>query len=319
MIPPDLIPVLRAIQAGDKARARRLLSDMLKIYPTAEAWYLASQVTETTAHEIKCLQRALVIDPYHVEARRRLSRLAMGTAGPLEGAASGSAASTETSPLPPPRQLAPDVLKPKKLSTQLTPALKPEDEQTPDLKPVRRRKKRGTWFYLGLASTLLLSLTSVYFVMTVLGSSVPGSILGFFTGDQPITEIDGVPIEEVEDAVKLVEPSTTTPLRRSSPVSDALTPGYAHEYDFEVSRGEEIAIGVQFFSPTAQNVSRNVAIFDANGRDASGHCQEETIIDAHSGSAYICQIHVGGIWRLRILGREGESTGAYIVTMERFD
>jgi hypothetical protein len=257
----------------------------------------------------------LALNPYHVEARRRLSALEHGDATPAFQIAQPEKAAAVIPPNPP-TFLAPDVVVPKKRDTETLPAIT-KAEMKP-LKRARQRRKRGTWFYVGLLSAVLLSLASSYFVLTLLGSPIPGTVLGIFTGERPVTEIDGVPLEEVEDAVLIIEPADTKSLRRGSPLSDALSAGVSHEYEFEVFRGEEVAIAVQFFSPTAQNVPRNVAIFDADGRDATHRCQRETIIDGSSGAAFVCQVHVAGYWRVRILGRNNESTGAYIVTLERF-
>lgn len=305
MIPPDMIPVMSAIQAGDKARARRLLKDLLKIKPTAEAWYQASRLTESPKHELDCLKRALGLDPYHSDARRRYSALQTPTVQP------GSAASGTGS------QYAPDVNLPTKLSTETLPELL--DETLPLKKARYKARRRGLWFYVGIVSVVLLTTVSSFFVLNFLGSPIPSQILGAFTGDQPVTEINGVPLEEVEDAVHQVEPSTTRPLGRSEPLSDTLPPGYVHEYELSVFSGEDFAVMVQFLSLSANDVRRNVAVIDPNGRDAGRRCQAESILEGDTGIAFACRSDVAGTWRLRILGRSGESTGLYFVSMERFN
>ncbi len=303
MIPPDMIPIMSAIQAGDKARARRLLHDLLKIQPSAEAWYQASRLTETPDHELKCLKKALALDPYHVESRRRMLALEKPSGPAVVTHAEG--------------QFAPDVARPKKLESQTLPRL--IDDTLPLKKARPQRKKRSPWVYVGIAGTIMLGLVSSCFVLTFLGSPVPGQILGVVTGQQPVTEIDGVPLDQVEDAALKVEPSSIKNLPRSSPLSDTLTAGIEHAYTFQADAGENIAVGVQFFSLGAGNVPRNVVILDPNGRNSSSHCRRETILDAHTGAAYVCQIHLSGQWEVRILGRDGESTGTYVVTMQRLD
>ena len=303
MIPPDMIPIMSAIQAGDKARARRLLQAMLKINPSAEAWYQASRLTESPEHELKCLKKALAMDPYHVESRRRMLTLEKPSGPAVVTHAEG--------------QFAPDVARPKKLESETLPKL--IDDTIPLKKARPQRKKRSPWVYVGIAGAITLSLVSSFFVLTFLGSSVPGQILGAVTGEQPVTEIDGVPLEQVEDAPLKVEPSTVKNLPRENPLSDTLTAGIEHAYDFQADAGENLAIAVQFFSLGAGNVPRNVVILDPDGHEASSHCRHETIMDANSGAAFVCQIHLSGQWQIRILGRDGESTGAYVVTMARFE
>ena len=204
-----------------------------------------------------------------------------------------------------------------------TPRAKPE-RRPPEIAPSdvplkkarRAKRKRGTWFYVGIAATILGSLTASYFVLTVLGSPIPGQITGLFTGQRPVTEIDGVPLDQIPDAVYLIAPAKSAALSRSEAKADALEPGIVHEYTFDARRGEELAIGVQFFSPTAQQVNRNLAILDPQGGHADSQCQRDRILEGDNGAAIICKIDRTGTWQLRLLGRNGESTGAYVVTIE---
>jgi DUF971 family protein len=73
---------------------------------------------------------------------------------------------------------------------------------------------------------------------------------------------------------------------------------------------------VQFFSPFAQDVYPNVAVIDPVGKLAGERCRREIIIDDKTGAAFICSIDVGGEWQVRIFGRDGKSSGVYIVTAE---
>jgi hypothetical protein len=213
-------------------------------------------------------------------------------------------------------QYAADVDLPRKQITQTIPEL--VDETLPLKMARHKRKSRGLWFYVGIISVVLLSLVSSFFVLNFLGSPVPSQILGAITGDQPVTEIDGVPLDDVEDAVLQVEPSTTRALSRAEPQSDTLAPGFSHEYELFANSGEDFAVMVQFLSPSANDVPRNVAVIDPNGRDAGRRCQGESILEGNAGIAFLCRPDVGGTWRLRILGRSGESTGLYFVSMESF-
>ena len=311
MISPDLIPVLSAIQSGDKARARLLLKSILKLHPTAEAWYQASRVTESPEHEMVCLRRALSLDPYHTDVRRRIRELDAG------GVSVSVDNAPLTVPLPTaPETLAPDVGRPQK-SLVDEPALPESARKLPLKKAQRRRKKRGTWFYIGILATIIGSLAASYFVLMVLGSPLPSQLRSRFTGEQPVTEIEGVPLESVPQAVFQVVPSKSDTLSRSEPLAAALEPGFAHEYTFEAFSGDELAIGIQFFSPTAQRVNRNIAILDPSGRNAESYCERNRILEGDNGAAIICNIHETGKWSLRLLGIEGQSTGAYVVSIER--
>ena len=83
-----------------------------------------------------------------------------------------------------------------------------------------------------------------------------------------------------------------------------------------VRRGTEVAIGVQFFSPTAKNVAANVAVLDADGFDAKDKCQKGNILTDGTSVAFTCQIDRTGVWKLQLFGRAGESTGVYAVTYQ---
>lgn len=305
MLSPDLIAVMNAINAGDKARARRLLQPLLKSNPTAEAWYQAARLTEKPEHELACLRQALGLGPLHVDARRRYHELQASTSPPAQPQTAPAAPEAPTVRPAPPEPVA-------------APRSRPTAPIAADLplKKVRHRRKRGTWFYVGIIAAVLMGISSTYFVLLVLGSSLPGRLLGLVSGQPPVTEIDGVPLDQVEDAVLQIEPARSAVLPKMEPKADVLEPGFVHEYTFEVMAGQEVAIGIQFFSPTAQRVSRNIAVLDSDGEDAERHCGRGRILQGDSGAAITCRIHRSGTWKLRLLGREGESSGAYVVSIE---
>jgi hypothetical protein len=302
MLSPDLIPIVNAINAGDKARARALIQSLLKTSPSAEVWYQASRVAEKPEHELICLQRALGYDPYHIEARRRLSQL---------------------QPTPPPAQVAPQVAAPdKRRSTAEHKAAAQPAKAHPiiptdvPLKKARRRK-RGTAFYITIVAMILLSLSSTYFVMLALGSPLPGRLRSLLGAEGPVTEIDGVPLEQIPDAVFKIPPARSSEVTQAEPLADILEPGVVHEYTFAARAGEEIAIGIQFFSPTAQRVNRNIAVLDPEGKNAEAQCNHDQIIQGDNGAVITCHIDRSGLWQVRLLGRVGESSGAYVVSVGR--
>lgn len=304
MISPDLIPIVGAINAGDKARARTLLQSLLNTSPSAEAWYQASRVAEKPEHELVCLQRALGYDPLHREARRRLSEL---QPAPVPA--------VPTTPVTPDKRR---TTTERNVATELVKDQpKPLLAEDVPLKKARRRRKRGTWFYIGIVAAVLLSLSSSYFVMLVLGSPLPGRLRSLLGAEAPVTEINGVPLDQVPDAVFKVAPSRSSAVTKVEPLADILEPGVAHEYTFEARAGEEVAIGIQFFSPSAQRVNRNIGILDPQGKDAVRQCSRDQILQGDNGAVITCQIDRSGVWQVRLLGREGESSGAYVVSVGR--
>jgi peroxiredoxin len=64
------------LQEGKRREACALLAAYLKRNPTsAQAWWTLSRAVETPAQERDCLQRVLVLEPGHAQARARLAQL----------------------------------------------------------------------------------------------------------------------------------------------------------------------------------------------------------------------------------------------------
>lgn len=62
-------------QENDKKRAVQLLQSVLSRNPTADAWYLAANLTSNEQQAVKCLRQALLLDPKHRMARTMLQQL----------------------------------------------------------------------------------------------------------------------------------------------------------------------------------------------------------------------------------------------------
>lgn len=62
------------IKAGELAYARECLRDILRMEPSADAWYLAAVVARTPEQKQQCLEKALMLDPDHVQARLALAQ-----------------------------------------------------------------------------------------------------------------------------------------------------------------------------------------------------------------------------------------------------
>lgn len=299
----QLISIEAAIKAGDKAQARRLLQPLLERSPSADLWFMAAQASDTPEDELKCLQRGLALDPLHGKSRSRLFVLKQ-------------AAPPVTPPVAPPPKIKPLTIQQQPTQAEAKQAaLKVlENPATTPLKRVKASHRRSSWRMVGCLGFLILSLASSFFVMSVLGLGAAGWIVALITGVQPVTEIDGVPIEDVATAPLLVPANRSVEIEPGQQQVDILYPGYAHEYEFRVRSGDELAVYVQFISPTARNVSPNVVMVDPEGHDAEGSCTRQNILTDNSGVAFSCDINRGGRWKVRIFGRENESSGAYYMS-----
>ncbi len=288
-MPADALQQIReALKAGDKKTAQELLRPQLQYQPTAELWYLAAQACATDEKAIQCLRKALELQPQHSGANRMLHK--------LEGAI------PKTVEVPPPLKLD-------------APTLEKLTEMP--LKKVRRKKKRSTGRRLLLLGLLLLGMSCSLITMNMAGIitgpiTLLTKILG---GGAPVTQIGGKPISEVSDAPLEVEPSQIKPLENRD--ANVIEPGYAHEYTFEARRGWEMAIYVQFLSIAANKVSRNVVVLRPNNTDATPTCDRNAILQGDNNVTFTCLIDADGLWKVRILGRDHESVGAYFVGAER--
>jgi hypothetical protein len=284
----DLKLITRAIESGEKTAARKLLRPMLANNPTAEVWYLAARACEDDKHAIQCLRKALELEPLHSGANRMLFR--------IEGA----------KPQKPGEQ--------PPLSALVTPV---KEEDLEPLKKANRKRKRTTWQKIGCISGILLSLSSTLLVMGFLGSPIIGKALGVISGRPPVQEINGTPVEARPDAPVVVTPQQSRELQSGVANSDTLFGGYAHEYTYDARSGDELAILIQFDSPTAGSVSRNVAVLTPTGANAISSCELDHILQGDNGIALTCHVSQPGTWRVRIFGRDGESTGAYFISIDR--
>lgn len=70
-----LVDVYSAMNAGDRANAMRLLAEVIQTEPSAQAWYLAAQLTSDREKALRHLKRALLLDPKHADSLRMLREL----------------------------------------------------------------------------------------------------------------------------------------------------------------------------------------------------------------------------------------------------
>jgi hypothetical protein len=302
----QILSIEAAIKSGDKAHARRLLQPLLERTPTAELWYFAALASETPDDEAKCLSKVLALDPTHGKAKSRM--IALQQAKPADVKPKIKPISVQRSSPP--------------VTTEEPPKPRLKSIENIDLeriKPVKHGRKRSSWRLVGCLGFIAVSLASSFFVMSVLGMGFAGWLVGLLTGSQPVTQIDGVPIEDVAHAPLLVPANRSVEIEPGQQQVDILYPGYAHEFMFNTRSGVEMSIFVQFISPTAKNVSPNVVVVDPSGNDAESRCDRGGILTDNSGVTFTCRIDQGGGWRVRIFGREGESSGAYYVTAQQLE
>ncbi|MCA0455772.1 MAG: hypothetical protein LCI00_17480 [Chloroflexi bacterium] len=323
-MPDSLTIIQQEIARGHVVRARKILRVLLEETPTSALWYLASTVCETPEQEMGCLKEALRLDRNYMAARRRYVELKQMQQVNRE------------SEMPPLMVLVDDL-----------PMPEPERPEEPDPFTVNHthyRRSQRRWAAVSVAGTVVMSLSSAYFVLTLLGSPIPAQIRSLLSGERPV-EQTGQPIfgsrtgsgqlntpnaplppvsatnENYSAAAAasgfVVQPNKSAALEAEKPVNDVLDPGFAHEYVLAAKAGEELAVAVQFFSPTAKDVGSNMAMLDPDGLNASAQCERGSILTDGSSVTYICKINKTGNWRLQLFGHSGESTGVYIVTYQR--
>ena len=280
----SLQPIRDTLKAGDKKAAQRSLRRLLRTQPTADAWVLAAQSCGKKDEAIFCLKQALKLQPQHSRANRLLLR--------LEGA------------------------KPPTPIIEEQPSL--EALADIPLRKVRRTKrKRSTSRTIIILSVLVIgiSISAVTMNMAGLITGPITAVTELTGGATPVKEIGGKPISQVENAPLLVEPSQTKPLQHQD--ADVIEPGYAHEYTFAASKGQDVAIYVQFLSIAANHVSRNVVVLRPDDSDATPKCDRDAILAGDNNVTFTCTIDTSGIWKVRILGRDKESVGAYFVGVQQ--
>jgi len=302
MTDPQLETIYHALCEGDRKTAKKLLLPLVKESPTADAYYYGAFVAKSRAQALALLRRALQLDALHSGANRMLVIVEKQGFDVLQ----------KSKPAPPAGMKRPTETQP--LITREAIAKK--------RKRVRySRGRRNRLIMFGIGTVLLsLSLSWVTMLMLGVGGFFTDPVAQTFGGDQLITEYNGTPIAQVRNPAQYTalpaSVSTRLPLGAENATGDILRGGILHEYKFNGRGGSSIAVAVQFFSPFANDVYPNVAIVDPNGRPAGDRCRREIIIDDKTGAAFICDIDTRGEWLIRIFGREGKSSGAYIVTAE---
>src|SRR6185295_6872336 len=153
---------------------------------------------------------------------------------------------------------------------------------------------------VSLVAGVTMSISSTYFVLTMLGSPIPAQIRAIVSGQNgndragkpvfgnqtgssqlntpnapapPVSATNENYSAEAAAGGFVVRPNKTEDLRAEKPVNDVLDPGFAHEYLIKANKGDEIAVAVQFFSPTAHKVAANMGMLDPDGFNAVAQCE----------------------------------------------
>ncbi len=287
-----------ALRNEDKASARRILKPLLQANPTADAWFLAANAMESDEQAIVCLKKAVELDSWHAKANRMLLK--------LEETKTINERIRETSTQP-------------AISVPVTGPL-PELKRKPRAnKSDVRASRRRMWTRVGCGSFLLASFACSVMTFSLIGL-VPGAIGAFiqFTGGPPpITELDGIPIEDVPNAALFIEPAVSE--EATDRQVNVLEHGYVHEYSFEARTGDEYAIYIQFMSLSSSNVDGNTIVIDPSGT-ISTHCTslgQGGLLGGEANVTINCIIDEPGTWHVRVLGINGESVGAYFAGIDR--
>ncbi|MGB1287392.1 MAG: hypothetical protein ACPG7F_12715, partial [Aggregatilineales bacterium] len=183
-----------------------------------------------------------------------------------------------------------------------------------------RKGRQRRFTRIGCFFSILLSMSCSVFAFRAIGwlpSQVTGTLNTLLGGMAPVYEIDGIPIEDRYDAPLIMTPAM---IKDASPQGmEVMDAGYLHEHQFDGLAGAEYAIYVQFLSDQANQVSRNVVVLNPFNQDATGSCQRGNILEGDNNITLICSLNNTGTWKLRVLGREGESVGAYFIGVQKLD
>jgi hypothetical protein len=184
------------------------------------------------------------------------------------------------------------------------------------LKKVSRQSKGGSWRWVSLAAFALLSLTLTFFVLSFTGSPIVGQITAALKGQKPpVNDINGTPVQKIPNVVLTVPPAQTKEIAiDEKPITDTLDAGVSHEYNFNARSGRDLYIYIQFVSPAAQNVAPNVAVLRPDGANAKPSCQMDRITRSGADITLICPVSQPGVWKVRIFGITGQSTGVYFIS-----
>ena len=291
-MPTSLEAIQSLIEKGDKKTARQQLKQHLQTEPSAQAWYLAALVVDNPSEKVKCLQRALNLDALHTPSNRLMSQIQKSTE------------SQQKKPQPVPM-------------VDASEGLTNRDQKYQRIQQVKtqRRRRRG----MGCLVSFMLSSIICVVILSLVGM-IPRT-LGWFiqlnTGVAPVYEINGVPIESIDDSVFQIAPVFSDVLKGQA--YNVIDHGYVNEYTFAVTENAPYGIYLQFLSLNAHNLSENMVIVDSAGNNITSQCLAQKMSEYDSGLAYSCRAQRSEQWTIRIVGINGETTGGYIIGLQALE
>jgi len=283
---------------------------------------LVKKANETASLEdaVNYLKQALAIDPWYAAADRLLLRLQRDGAAALPSRIAAQKADAAGA-----GPTAHAVSKPK--SPAATIVLPPLPDSEPASKPGMsaplpklERNIRSSDFKRAKARRRVVrsvALIVLFFVMItcVLFGVLPGAIgtISRLVGQQPVEAPGGQPIETLlPDVVAQLPPTWAVQLRGER--IGVIDHGYLHEYRFDAQRFQEYSGHVRFFSVSAPNIRRRIALIRPDGSDGWRQCRvqnRQNLIDGASEIQFRCYIDQTGTWRLRVFGIRAQSVGLY--------
>ncbi len=274
------------IDIGTDISGKKIEIPQPKRTESAEDWMQKAMSTIDQDEVIRYLKRALEIEPFHSKANRLLFQ--------LEGA----------------------------VPHQATPKPKPAVAVTAsDLSTLKKAttygQKQNPWSVaIGIAVAVVI-ISVVFFYLMLGGSPVATQIANFIQGKHAVTEIEGVPISQVPDAVLKITPQDRIFVENGGKINAKIENGFSSAYVFNVAEGQLFGIAVAYVDLSAVHVSENVAVIDASGNSADDRCDITRNLNADNAVSFTCSINQTGQWTVRILGIDGESTGSYWVSIQR--
>ncbi|MBN1967118.1 MAG: hypothetical protein JW910_20860 [Anaerolineae bacterium] len=280
----DLREAARLLKAGLRADALRYAKRAIQAdRHNVAAWWLAAHAASTPEEARVALRVVLKLQPDHAKAHAALARLD----------AAQAAASAEPEPADPTITARP---------TQPFPG------------PLKRSARKPRRWRRNFVTVLLIALSVI-----VLGSG--GLLLiSNLTGSDFATQIEEVFVGEEARA-------TATPrgLAADTQITSQIRDDQVQTFYFEATTGTEMFVAVGFAAiANDADTSGALELIDPDGylversSPDSAEFEMPSIPLLETGAFAMLQytIDVSGLWTLRLVGREGHSSGAYVMLMD---
>ncbi len=270
----------RLLEAGERAAALTLIKAVLyEERRNVRAWWLAAHAAPNQDEAAIALRVVLKLQPDHAPARAALDRLG-ATARPA-----GTAAPVEAA--------APATASPK--GSPVT------------ARPRSRTGRNLTTLALILLSMIVMSGGGLLFILNLTGSPLLGQIETGLSGGQTLP--------------------TATPalIGPSAQVQDVLNSGETQVYRFFAEADTEMFVGVGFATVASDaDTSGAIDLIDPEGYRVASSSPEGMpftmpalpLLQTGNIAVLHFTLDMRGVWEIRLNGREGTSSGAYVMLME---